>query len=173
MYPPGTLISYFPAVRNVTMDCQWGFFCEGNVPLFHLHPQDQLHRISGWAQYAVWRHDHKRLQFVVYASEYADQIDLEGHPASEAAFSDFRAAIRVQHYELRRVGLPLLPEGLDGGAVVAVQRSGPDDLVAMAAWTGSREVEALTVFAHRSPTARRVALTDLSWQVWTAIHDGS
>jgi hypothetical protein len=170
-YPSGTRITYFPAVSNATMDCQWGFICEGNVPLFHLQLQDQLHRITGWAQYAVWNHSHKKMQFVVYASQYAPDIDLERRPWSRAAFDDFRAAIHAQGYKPLRDEPSLLPKGGDGGTVAALQRSGPDDLIVVAAWTSSHEVEAIAVFSHRSPGARRVALTYLARQVRAAIHD--
>lgn len=171
LYPSGTRITDFPSVSNSTMDCQWGFFCEGSLPVFHLQPQDELQRVGGWAQYAVWQHDNKRMHFVAYGSQCTPARDWVGRPWSRSAFDDFQAAILAQGYQRLRGTLGLLPKGLDGGASASLQRCGPDDLIAMAAWAGSREVEALAVFGHRSPGSRRFALTILARQLRAATHD--
>jgi hypothetical protein len=67
VYPPGTHIAYRPVLTNAEMDCLWGFFCEGNVPLFHFQTQDQLHRVDGWAQFAgVQRRGRTSMAFEFY-----------------------------------------------------------------------------------------------------------
>ena len=168
-YPAGTHITYFATLSNHRLDCMWGFFCEGQLPLFHVQTQDQLHRTSGWAQYATWRRHHEKMQFVVYGSTYAAGADSAGTPWSQAAFDDLLLATHVNGYLPLRHMPRLLPATAPGGSIAELQLSGSLDLVVMACWTGSQEVEAIVVFDHRSSSDRKMALRDLAQQVRVAI----
>lgn len=164
-YPSGSHVIYFPAVSNAGMDCRWGFFCEGGVPVFHLCPQDQLHCLGGWAQYAGYHRNHLRLQFVLYASSYESGADSAGKPWSRVAYEDFLLANRINGYHPLQRRKPALSGAGVRGSMAAFQPNGSIDLVVMAAWTGTLEVEGLTVFTHRSSAMRRAALRDLRRQV--------
>jgi hypothetical protein len=165
LYPAGSHIASFPAVSNADMDCNWGFFCEGGVPVFHLSPQDVLHRVGGWSQYAGYRHNGLVLRFAVYASTYASGTDAAGRAWSHAAFDDFVLADRINGYRMLPRETPAIQVSGQSGAMAALQRNGPIDLIVMAAWTGAAEVEGLALFPHRSPAMRRAAVRDLRRQV--------
>jgi hypothetical protein len=171
IYPPSAHIAYRPALTNQDMDCVWGFFCEGNVPLFHFATQDQLHRVDGWAQFAGWRHQGKMLMaFALFASHYAPASDTGGVPWSARAFADLRVAIRAHGYAPLRHLPRLMPATDRGGSLAELESSGGSDLVVMACWTGSLEVEAIAMYDHHSLWAQRTALTDLTLQVQAALH---
>lgn len=167
-YPSGAHLGFTANLSNHQMDCQWGFFCEGPVPLFHFRRQDDLHRLGGWAQYAGWHRHHRSMLFALYASRYADGVDIDGVPWSRAALNDLVQATRSHHYIPLQHPPRLLPAGMKGVSFAALQRSGTDDLVVMACAGGQYEVEALVVFDHRSPSARTLALYDLAQQVRAA-----
>jgi len=169
-YPAGAHIAYSPSVSNHQLDCSWGFFCEGNVPLFHFQTQDQLHRIGGWAMYAGWRHHRSSMQFALYASHYQAGVDSNRNPWNRAAFDDLLLATRAQGYVPLRHVARLLPARVAGGDMDELQRSGLKDLMVMAGWSGSLEVEAIVVFDHGSATARQMATHYLTRQVQAAMH---
>jgi hypothetical protein len=169
-YPAGAHIAYSPSVSNHQLDCTWGFFCEGNVPLFHFQMQDQLHRIGGWAQYAGWRHHRNSMQFALYASHYQTGVDSDANAWSRAAFDDLLLATHAQGYVSLRHVARLLPAQTAGGAIDELQRAGSKDLLVMACWSGSLEVEAIVVFDHGSTTARQMATHYLTQQVQAAMH---
>jgi hypothetical protein len=168
-YPTGAHIWYSASISNAQMDCQWGFFCEGPVPLFHFQTQDALHRLSGWGQSAGWHGHHRSMQFVVYSSHYPAGTNLEGLSWSRAALEDLIYATRASHYRALAQAPRLLPAAQKGQSLTELQRSGTEDLVVMACASGTQEVEGLVVFDHRSVTARRIALHDLGQQVKMAI----
>jgi hypothetical protein len=170
LYPIGAHTTYRPSLSNEDMDCLWGFFCEGNVPLFHFQTQDQLHRTDGWGQFAgVQRHGQMVMAFELFASHYAPGVDREGIAWSTAGFHDFLYASRLQGYTLVPHISHLLPRGNAGTSVALLQRGGPDDLVVMASWMGSTEIEAIATFPHRSQTLRAIAVRSLAQQVAAAL----
>lgn len=169
-YPAGAHIAYLPSVSNHQLDCSWGFFCEGNVPLFHFQTQDRLHRIGGWAMYAGWRHNRSSMQFALYASHFQTGVDSDGNPWNRAAFDDLVLATHAQGYIPLRHFARLLPARVAGGDIDELQRSGSKDLIVMAGWSGSLEVEAIVVFDHGSTTARQMATHYLTLQVQAAMH---
>jgi hypothetical protein len=169
-YPAGAHIAHLPSVSNHELDCSWGFFCEGNVPLFHFQTQDQLHRIGGWAMYAGWRHHRSSMQFALFASQYEAGVDADGTAWSRAAFDDLLVATHAHSYVPLRHVARLLPARVARGDIDELQRSGSKDLVVMACWSGSLEVEALVVFDHGSATARQMATHYLTQQVQAAMH---
>jgi len=141
-YPSGAHIASRPVLSNQQMDCLWGFFCEGNVPLFHFQTQDQLHRVDGWAQFAgVQRRGRTSMAFELFVSRYDQVPDETGTPWSERAFLDLQATIRAHGYLLDRRDADLLSAARTGGTLVAVQHVGKQDLVVMASWSGTREIE--------------------------------
>lgn len=173
-YPPGADISYRPALTNAEMDCLWNFFCEGGVPLFHLTSQDQLHRVAGWAQFAGVHHRGRMaMAFQLFVSRYSDVPDTTGAAWSDDAFLDLTQTIRAQHYRQKSTARDLLPSPPGGGALVAVQRSGDQDLVIMARWAGTLEIEGIASYDHDSQTARQTALASLALQIHLASERGA
>ena len=170
LYPRGAHITYRPSLSNDAMDCLWGFFCEGNVPLFHVQTQDQLHRADGWGQFAgLRRHGQMVMAFELFASHYAPGADQQGMAWSAAAFDDFLQVSLLQGYTPAPHISQLLPRGVGGASGALLQSSGKDDLLVMACWRGSAEVEAIATFPQRSQTLRAVAVRDLSQQVAAAL----
>jgi hypothetical protein len=60
LYPAHTRITQFPSLTNQQMDCDWGFACQNgqavtSAQMFHLRTEDDLHRLSGWAQFGDTR----------------------------------------------------------------------------------------------------------------------
>jgi hypothetical protein len=168
LYPAGASITYRPSVSNHTMDCLWGFSCEGDVPLFHEETQAGLHRVRGWAQFAGVHHNGQlSTAFELFASRYrpgANDVDL---PWAGAALADFQTALRAHRYTPVRNGPHLLTAGVSGAQVV--ERSGQNDIVVMAVWNGRTEVEAIVAFYRASPSARRAAIGLLAQQVRRAL----
>jgi hypothetical protein len=174
VYPPGTHIAYRPVLTNAEMDCLWGFFCEGNVPLFHFQTQDQLHRVDGWAQFAgVQRRGRTSMAFELFVSRYDPVPDETGTLWSERAFLDLRLAIQAQDYLLDRRDADLLSAASGGGTLVAVQHLGKQDLVVMASWSGTQEIEGMAFYDHRPPTARQTAWASLARQMHLASKRGA
>jgi len=173
LYPGGAHISYQSVLSNEQMDCMWGFFCEGNVPLFHFATQDQLHRVDGWGQFAgLRRHGRMVIGFELFVSRYAPASDAEGVSWSARAFADLRAAIYAHGYITLRHLPRLVPAADSGGYLAELEPSSDYDLVVMGCWTGSLEVEGIVMYDHHSPWAQHTALTDLTLQVKAAM-DGS
>ncbi len=173
-YPLGAEISYRPALTNAEMDCLWNFFCEGGVPLFHLTSQDQLRRVAGWAQFAGVHHRGRMaMAFQLFVSRYSAVPDTTGTTWSEVAFLDLTRSIHAQHYRQKSAARELLPAPQGGGALVAVQRSGDQDLVIMARWTGSLEIEGIASYDHGSRTARQTAFASLALQIHLASERGA
>jgi hypothetical protein len=172
VYPSGAHITYRPVVSNADLDCLWGFFCDGNVPLFHFQTEDQLHRSGGWAQFAgVPRGRHTRMAFELFVSAYG-ATDSAGAPWSERAFLDLRAALHDHDYHPAHRASGLLPAVRDGGTFVVVERSGSRDLAVMAYWAGSLEIEGIVMYAHGSAAARQVAWSSLALQIRVAADRG-
>ena len=174
VYPPGAHIGYRPALTNAEMDCLWGFFCEGHLPLFHFRMQDQLHRVAGWAQFAgVQRHGRTTMAFALFVSSYDSVPDEAGIAWSKQAFLDLEAALQAQGYHRDRHGTALLPAVPQGGTLVAMQPSGKQDLVVIALWSGPLEIEGIALYDHRPPSARQTAWASLALQVHLAWHGGT
>jgi hypothetical protein len=172
-YPLGANISYRPVLTNAEMDCLWNFFCEGDVPLFHLASQDQLHRLGGWAQFAgVQQHGRMTMAFQLFVSQYSTVPDADGAAWSEDAFLDLTRTIHAQRYRSEPRTGRLLPSPAGGGALVAVQHSGSQDLVIMARWAGSLEIEGIASYNHGSQTAKQTAIASLALQIHLASERG-
>ena len=173
VYPAGAHISYRPVLTNAEMDCLWGFFCEGNLPLFHFATQDQLHRVGGWGQFAGVQHRGRMTTaFELFVSRYDPVPDDTGIPWGERAFLDLKAAIRAQGYYLVPHGTDLLPAAPATGALLAVQHLGKQDLVVMASWSGTLEIEGIALYDHR-PAARQSAWASLARQIHLASTRGA
>jgi hypothetical protein len=150
------------------MDCQWSFFCEGDVSLFHRTTQAGLHRSSGWAQFAgVHRNGQLSMAFELFASRYAPGADDRDIPWAGAALADFQAALQEHSYTSLGNGPRLLRPGSSGGQTV--ERSGGNDTVVMGVWNGRSEVEAIVTFYRASQADRHAAVGLLAQQVRRAL----
>jgi len=173
LYPAHTRISQLSPLSNQEMDCDWSFGCQNGQPIygtwvFHLRSQDDLHRLSGWAQFGDTGSHTERMLFAVYASGYSSG-DSDGLPWNVAAFSDFRAATLGSGYtDLDRVP-QLVPKGMLGNVGAELLRSRSGDVIAMACWVGSVEVEGIAVYVHGMPLQRRIALSSLARQIRSAV----
>jgi hypothetical protein len=173
-YPPGAHIASRPVVSNRQMDCLWGFFCEGNVPLFHFQTQDQLHRVDGWAQFAGVQHRGRTtMAFELFVSRYDPVPDETGTSWSERAFLDLQATIRARGYLLDRRDKDLLSAAREGGTFVAVQHLGKQDLIVMASWSGTLEIEGIAFYDHQPSAARQIAWGSLARQMHRASNPAS
>jgi hypothetical protein len=115
-YPWGAHIGFHPVLTNVEVDCMWGFLlCEGNLPNFHVRTQTELHRISGWGQFAgIQRRGRTTMAFELFVSRYAPVPQETGTAWSERAFLDLQAALHAQGYHLDRRNAALLPAARAG-----------------------------------------------------------
>lgn len=173
-YPPHTRITTIDPLSNQHMDCDWGFACHGDqpvtsAPVFHLRTQDDLHRVSGWAQFGDRRGHTTRMLFAVYASRYTAQ-SAEGMPWNVMAFADFRGALMAEGYEDLNHVPRLLPKGAVGNTSAQLARSVDGDVFAMTYWTGSIEAEGVVVYAHGSPAQHRLAVRDLTLQMRATVN---
>lgn len=152
------------------MDCLWGFVCEGgNISNFHLTPQDHLHRLGGWAQFAgIQQYGRMTMAFQLFASSYDPAPGETGTPWSEWAFRDLALALHDQGYSFDRRHAGLIVSGHEGGRLLAVQPLGAQDLVVMAGWSGSFEVEGIALYRHGSRAAKHTAWTSLALQLHLA-----
>ncbi|HLJ67808.1 MAG TPA: hypothetical protein VKX16_10665 [Chloroflexota bacterium] len=172
-YPPHTRLTQLSPLSNSQMDCDWSFTCANgspvtSAPVFHFNTQDELHRLTGWAQFGDSGRRATRMLFAVFASRYSTD-DSGGLPWNVRAFSDFRTALMAQRYrDISRVP-PLLPAGQVGNTSEQLASSASGDVVAMACWTGSIEVEGLAVYAHGSKTQRHLAVRYLARQIRVAV----
>jgi len=173
-YPPGAHIGYRPVLTNAEVDCMWGFTCEGGyIPNFHFRTQDTLHRISGWGQFAgIQQASRTAMAFELFINRYDTVPDETGTAWSELAFSDLETTIHVQGYHIDRREAGLVSVGHVGGALVAVQLLGKQDLVVMAVWSGTLEIEGIALYEHRSPAARQTAWDSLARQISRALKVG-
>ena len=172
-YPPGAHIYFPPSLTNAEMDCRWGFFCDGGVPNFHFRTQDDLHRIDGWAEFAgVRRHDRMVMAFEIFVSRYSSVSDETGAAWSERAFLDLEMALSARRYLRNERATNILRPQTTGGTLLAVQLLGKQDLVVMALWSGSLEIEAIALYDHRPSTARQTAWASLARQVHLAADRG-
>jgi hypothetical protein len=168
LYPVGAGISYRPAVSNHTMDCLWGFSCEGQVSLFHSRLESDLHRTGGWAQFAGVHHRGQlSMAFELFASRYGPGVNAADIPWGGAALADFLGTLRAHDYHPLGNAPHLVGAGGTSSQVVA--QTGGKDIVVMAAWNGRTEVEAIVAFYRASPAARRAAIGQLARQVRRAI----
>jgi hypothetical protein len=174
VYPPGAHVGYRPVLTNAQLDCMWGFVCEGRyVPNFHSRTQDELHRLSGWGQFAGIQHGGRTtMAFELFVTRYDSVPDETGTAWSERAFLDLQTALHAQGYLLDRPDADLLPAGRPGGALVAVQYLGKQDLVVMASWSGTLEVEGIALYDHRPPAGRQTAWASLVLQIHLASNRG-
>jgi hypothetical protein len=173
LYPAHTRVSALDPLSNVEMDCDWSFDCADNQPLttapvFHLHTQDELHRLSGWAQFGDRPGKTSRMLFALYASRYAAG-DEQGLPWNVAAFSDFRAVLISDGYRDLNHFPALPPRGDVGNSSAQQMRSPNGDVLAMSCWVGSIEVEGVAVYSHQSIAQRTLAMRDLSRQIRSAV----
>jgi hypothetical protein len=174
VYPAGAHIGYHPVLTNSEMDCMWGFFCEGNVPLFHFETQNQLHRLAGWGQFAgVQRRGQITMSFELFVSQYGPAGDETGIPWSERAFLDLKMALRTRGYHFERHQSDLLLAIREGDALVAVQQLGKQDLVVMATWSQGVEIEGIALYDHRSGKAKHTARASLALQIHFATERGA
>jgi hypothetical protein len=168
-YPAGASISFRPTLSNHQMDCLWGFFCEGGVPLFHLLSEDQLHRVGGWAQFAGLRQRGRiAVAFQLFASQYQAGTDADGTPFSQEAFDDLIRVVHAHGYSVMANQPHLVPAAANGGSIAEVQRWSSNELIVMACWSGTQDVEAIVAVDHGSESVRRNALRDLTLQVLRA-----
>lgn len=175
LYPPHTQISMVDPLSNNQMDCDWGFSCEGNqpvtsVPLFHLRTQDDLHRLSGWAQFGNTPGGSSRMLFAVFASRYSPTTE-QGMPWNVLAFSDFRAVLISDMYNEVDHFPRLIPKGQVGNSSAQLLLSRDGDMLAMTCWVGSIEVEGVAIYAHGSKAQHQLAVKDLSRQIRTAVNE--
>lgn len=147
----------------------WDFCCEGNLPLFHFETQDQLHRVGGWGQFAGLHHGRTTMAFELFVSRYDSEPDETATPWSERAFIDLKVALHAQGYVLDRRTADVPPPTREGGTLVAVEHLGKQDLVVMASWSGTLEVEGIALYDHRPAAAKQTAWASLARQ----IHDAS
>jgi hypothetical protein len=174
VYPPGAHIGYRPVLTNGEVDCMWGFLCEGNLPNFHVSTQDALHRLRGWGQFAGIQHRGRTtMAFALFISRYDPIPDEAGTPWSERAFLDLQTALHAQGYVRDGHDEALLPAARSGGALVAGQYLGRQDLVVMASWSGNVEIEGIALYDHRPPAARQTARTSLALQIHLASNRGA
>lgn len=171
-YPVQTRISTLAPLSNQQMDCTWSFACHDGQPLlqswvFHLQTQDDLHRLSGWAQFGDSRAHTHRILFAVFASHYSPD-PTDGLPWNIAAFSDFRGATLSTGYQDLDHTPRLLPTGMLGNTSVQQLRSRSQDAIAMACWVGSIEVEGLAIYTHGNKNQRRIAMRSLTRQIRSA-----
>lgn len=173
LYPARTSISTIAPLSNQQMDCDWGFACHDGQPLlqswvFHLRTQDDLHRISGWAQFGDARVHTHRMLFAVFASHYSPDAS-DGLPWNVAAFADFRGATLSSRYQDLEHTPRLLPQGVLGNTSVQQLRSRSGDAIAMACWVGSVEAEGIAFYTHGARDQRDIAVRSLTRQIRTAI----
>lgn len=165
-YPAGAHTTFRPTISNQQMDCMWGFFCEGQLPLFHFFSQDQLHRVSGWGQFSgLRRADRMVMGFELFASRYRSSPDLDGTPFAKDAFDDLIHATRARGYTPLARQPYLLPANVAGDSIAEVQRVSTSELIVMACWSGTAEVEAIVTVDHGSGAERSLAVRDLTNQV--------
>jgi hypothetical protein len=122
VYPAHTQLSGSTDVSNSQMDCDWGFTCLSGEPLmqqplFHFTTEDNLHRVSGWAQFGKVRTHGKQMLFAIYASRYVDGRDAEELPWSLCAFADFRLTTLAHGFAELNHDPVLVPHGTPGTAV--------------------------------------------------------
>jgi hypothetical protein len=174
LYPAHTTLFANPSVTNTRMDCDWSFTCSQGHPLtqrpiFHFTTEDALQRVSGWAQFGTLRIHGQPMRFAIYASRYVDGEDAEGLPWSLRAFIDFRLTTLAHGFSELNHDPALIPPGVLGTSGAQILRSPKQDVLDVACWTGSIEVEAVAIFAHGDRGARAIALHDLVRQVRTAM----
>jgi hypothetical protein len=170
VYPPGAHIGYRPVLTNAEMDCMWGFVCEGGyLPNFHFRTQDELGRLTGWGQFAGIQHAGRTtMSFELFVSRYNPVSEDTEMPWSERMFVDLTLAIQAQGYDLDRHDADLLPGAREERSLVAVQHLGKQDLVVMASWSGTLEIEGIALYDHRSPAAHQTAWASLALQIHLA-----
>lgn len=177
LYPAHTSLSVIAPLSNMRMDCSWAFICQdghplADQPLFHLTSEDDLHRVSGWAQFGQVHTGHGTMLFALYASRHADGQDAEGLPWSLRAFVDFRLTTLAHGFGELNHDPILIPEGVLGNSGAQLDRGSKQDILALAAWTGTVEVEAVAVYPHGDRTMRAIAVRDLTNQVRSAVSQG-
>lgn len=175
LYPPHTRITAVAPLSNLQMDCDWGFDCEGGkpvgtAPVFHLHTEDELHRLSRWAQFGDATGRGHRMLFALFASTY-DPVPLAGLPGNIMAFTDFRSVLMLNGYRDLPRYPRLLPRGALGNSSAQLAPSRDGDVLAMSCWTGSFEVEGIVIYRHGSPTAHRLAVHNMSRQIRAALRE--
>ena len=119
--------------------------------------------LGGWAEFAGATLDGGRMRFALFSSTYAPGWSKE-------AYEDLLVAIENQGY----AAVPGLSTHLAiaaGESMAELQPNGRFDLVVMAAWTGTHEVEGLADFAHNAH-ARHDALRYLRGQMQVALNRG-
>ena len=173
LYPVGAHITYRPVLTNEQLDCLWGFFCEGDLPLYHFTTQDALHRAGGWGQFAgITRHGRVTMAFELFSSSYASD---RGRPWSRAAFTDLRQAVLAQGYTLHRQLSHQLR--VSSGSCLEATEPGwsrdDQDLTVMACWSGDAEAEAIVMYPHQASQTQGTAVTDLARQVSAAMRAAS
>jgi hypothetical protein len=174
LYPTHTRITSMDPLAKAQMDCDWGFDCHQNqpvtaVPLFHERTQDELHRLSGWAQFGDSRKPATRMLFALFAPRYSATGE-DGMPGNVAAFADFRGVLIADGYtDLERYPR-LLPRGVLGNTSAQRATATNNDVLAMTCWTGSIEVEGVVVYVHHNAVQRRTAMRDLARQVRAGVH---
>jgi len=163
LYPAGAHISYRPHLSNLQMDCMWGFLCDGGVVLFHTTSESNLHRLSGWGEFASSGDDGP--SFELFASHYGSGANYDGTPWAQGAFADLALASRSHGY--RPVHLSQIHlTSLDPSHVLTAQvPCGASSLLVMAWWDGTAEVEAIVAYNRKPASERHIAVTDLVRQV--------
>ena len=173
LYPAHAAVTSVPVVSNGQMDCEWGFVCQQGQPLtqqplFHLNTQDDLHRLSGWAQFGKSRLHEQQMLFALFGSRYSPD-DSQGMPWNVHAFSDFRGALLEEGYRDADRVPRLAPQDVVANDSLQELRTRGMDILAMACWTGSIEVEGVVIFQHGSRATHRVALRSLTLQMRAAV----
>jgi hypothetical protein len=106
--------------------------------------------------------------FAVFASHYSPD-SAEGMPWNVVAFADFREALISQRYRDLARPRGLLPKGEVGNTSAQLARSANSDVLAMACWIGSVEVEGVVIYAHGSATIHALAARALARQIAAAV----
>jgi len=167
-FPAGSHITLLPSLSNHALDCRWGFYCEGNVPLYHLHPQDELHRLSGWAQYATWRQHGQVMLFTLFPSRYRQGSPGDAGQFSRAALADLRFTISPHGYRPLHHFFPTIPARDPVSAYASLLLDGSVDIAVAGYQRGIHETEGIVVFSHGYPALREQALSRLREQVLDA-----
>lgn len=144
-YPPHTQLTYFPTWTNEQFDCNFGWFCEINLPFLHLSTEDELHRVAGWAVWGEWRND--RMGFELYSSVYSDQPAPDGIAWNRHAATDERVALGLQQARAAKTVASVLPPGVQGEVFAASLNRPYWHVLFLTAWWGpTHEIEAAVLY---------------------------
>jgi hypothetical protein len=179
LYPSDTRLTYQSRVSNAEMDLDWGFVGVGYVghnglqlqpsaiSLFHVHTQDDLHRIGGWSQIGVSMRGHHFAEFALFASQYSTASATVGGLWSRQAMLDLQLAAWLHAYRPLAHVPSLLPAGASGRVLALHRRYGHSSVLLVGYQNGAQEVEGM-VCTDLGWADRQVLWRDLVRQVRAA-----